>query len=120
MLSRISSLPTIVCDRDHVIAAAGVSKREFLGSGRVTRACLRAYATAGVTLSVAQSEAGEVISVEGIDRAGPAVILSDYRGGRRETGAAVMLKNENKTLPTETEVSFRAERGGVPRQADGG
>ena len=30
VLAIISSMPTIITDRDHVIAAAGVSKREFL------------------------------------------------------------------------------------------
>ena len=30
VLAKISSMPTIITDRDHVIAAAGVSKREFL------------------------------------------------------------------------------------------
>ena len=30
VISRISSLPTLICYKEHVIAAAGVSKREFL------------------------------------------------------------------------------------------
>ena len=30
VLAKISLMPTIITDRDHVIAAAGVSKREFL------------------------------------------------------------------------------------------
>lgn len=30
VIARISSMPTLICDNDHVIAAAGVSKREFL------------------------------------------------------------------------------------------
>ncbi len=30
VLARISAMPTLVCDRDHVIAASGVSKREYL------------------------------------------------------------------------------------------
>ena len=30
VLARVSTMPTLVCDRDHVIAAAGVSKREYL------------------------------------------------------------------------------------------
>ena len=30
VLSRVSGLPVIICDKDHVIAASGVSKRELL------------------------------------------------------------------------------------------
>ena len=30
VLSRMAGLPTAICDRDHVIAAAGVPKKEFL------------------------------------------------------------------------------------------
>ena len=30
VLSRIANLPALICDRDHVIAAAGVSRKEYL------------------------------------------------------------------------------------------
>ena len=30
VLSRVSNLPTLISDRDHIIAAAGVPKREYL------------------------------------------------------------------------------------------
>ncbi len=102
VLSRISSLPTIVCDRDHVIAAAGVSKREFL-ERRVT-SVLEGYMDGRRTYQSQQSEAGEVIPVEGIDRA--AAVIYPIIAAGDVTGAVVMLKNENKTLPTETEVKL--------------
>ena len=102
VLSRISSLPTIVCDRDHVIAAAGVSKREFL-ERRVT-SVLEGYMDGRRTYQSQQSEAGEVFPVEGIDRA--AAVIYPIIAAGDVTGAVVMLKNENKTLPTETEVKL--------------
>ena len=37
VLSKTASLPTVICDTDHVIAAAGVSKKEYL-ERRVTPA----------------------------------------------------------------------------------
>lgn len=33
VLSRVSGLPVIICDKDHVIAASGVSKENYLNDG---------------------------------------------------------------------------------------
>ena len=99
VLSRISTMPTLVCDRDHVIAAAGVSKREYL-ERRVTTIlenCMesrRAY-------SAHPSSADELQPVEGLEH--PAAIVCPIIAAGDVTGAVVMLKSERVQYPTETE-----------------
>ena len=99
VLSRISTMPTLVCDRDHVIAAAGVSKREYL-ERRVTTIlenCMesrRAY-------NAHPSSADEMQPVEGLEH--PAAIVCPIIAAGDVTGAVVMLKSERVQYPTETE-----------------
>ena len=102
VLSRIGNLPTIICDRDHVIAAAGVSKREFL-ERRVT-SVLEGYMEGRRTYQAQQGDAADVIPVEGVERS--AAVIYPIIAAGDVTGAVVMLKNDNKTLPTDTEVKL--------------
>ncbi len=102
VLSRISSLPTIICDRDHVIAAAGVSKREFL-ERRITNT-LENYIENRKSYQASGNNVNEVQPVEGIEH-NAAVIYPIIAAGD-VTGAVVMLKNETNQAPSETEVKL--------------
>lgn len=102
VLSRISNLPTIVCDRDHVIAAAGVSKREFL-ERRIT-SVLEGYIENRKSFQSTINDAGDVQPVEGIERA--AAVIYPIIAAGDVTGAVVMLKNEQNKPPTDTEVKL--------------
>lgn len=102
VLSRISSLPTIICDRDHVIAAAGVSKREFL-ERRIT-STLENYIENRKSYQASGNNVNEVQPVEGIEY-NAAVIYPIIAAGD-VTGAVVMLKNETNQPPSETEVKL--------------
>ena len=102
VLSRVSALPTLVCDRDHVIAAAGVSKREFL-ERRVTNV-LESYMENRRSYSAHPNAADEVRPVEGVNHA--AAVVCPIIAAGDVTGAVVMLKGDRMKNPTETELKL--------------
>lgn len=95
-------MPTLVCDRDHVIAAAGVSKREYL-ERRVTSA-LENYMESRRSYSAHPNSVDEVQPVEGLDHA--AAIIYPIIAAGDVTGAVVMLKGDRIRIPTETELKL--------------
>ena len=102
VLSRISAMPTLVCDRDHVIAAAGVSKREYL-ERRVT-SVLENYMESRRSYSAHPNSVDEIQPVEGLSRA--AAIIYPIIAAGDVTGAVVMLKGDRIQTPTETELKL--------------
>lgn len=100
VLNKSAGLPALICDCDHVVAAAGVSRKEFL-ERRITPDLeeylhdRRQYA--------AESGKPELRPVEGIDRAAaaasPIIASSDVTG-------AVILLLEDGNMPTETEIKL--------------
>ncbi len=99
VLSRISALPTLICDRDHVIAAAGVSKREYL-ERRVT-AALENLMEARRSYSAQPNDVEEMQPVEGETRA--AAVIYPIIASGDVTGAVVMLRGDSPSYPTDTE-----------------
>ena len=92
VLSKTANVPVLICDSDHVVAAAGVSKKEFL-ERRVTQA------------KFVGSEADHALRpIEGIERNAsvvyPIIASSDV------TGAVIILFDEKNTPPTQVEVKL--------------
>ena len=102
VLSRISNLPTIICDRDHVIAAAGVSRREYL-ERRIT-STLENYIDNRRSFQASSTSVTEVQPVEGIDKS--AAVIYPIIAAGDVTGAVVMLKSEDNKMPGDTEVKL--------------
>lgn len=102
VLSRISSLPTIICDRDHVIAAAGVSKREFLE--RRVSAALEGYMENRRSFAARQGDISPVQPVEGVDF--DAAVIFPIIAAGDVTGAVVMLASESMKFPSDTEIKL--------------
>lgn len=100
VLAKSSSLPTLVCDRDHVIAAAGVSRKEYL-ERRVTPE-LEEYMQNRRTFT--SSGKSEFMPVEGMDRA--AVIVCPIIASSDVTGAVILLEGETEVTPGETEIKL--------------
>ena len=92
-------MPTLVCDRDHVIAAAGVSKREYL-ERRVTQV-LENLMESRRSYSARAGSPEEVQPVEGLNR--PAAIVDPIIAAGDVTGAVVMLRGDRVEYPTEAE-----------------
>ena len=89
VISRISSLPTLICDKDHVIAASGVSKREFLE--RRVSAVLENYMESRKSYAANQQNAGDIQPIEGIEH--PASVIYPIISSGDVTGAVVMLSS---------------------------
>ena len=95
-LSKGTNLSVLICDRDHCIAASGISKKEVL-ERRITPALeetmesRRSFNDPGRKMSV----------LEGVDRnaciAVPIIAAGDV------TGAVVLLSNENCTTSNESD-----------------
>ncbi len=102
VMSRISGLPTIICDRDHVIAAAGVSKREFL-ERRIT-STLENYMENRKSYQASVTTVTEVQPVEGIEQF--AAVIYPIIASGDVTGAVVMLKGNGNKQPTDIEVKL--------------
>lgn len=102
VLSRISVMPTLICDRDHVIAAAGVSKREFL-ERRVTPV-LESFMESRRSYSAHPNALDDVQPVEGVDHT--AAVICPIIAAGDVTGAVVMLRSERVKTPTETELKL--------------
>ena len=102
VLSRVSAMPTLVCDRDHVIAAAGVSRREYL-ERRIT-SVLENYMESRRSFSSRPGSADALLPVEGISQ--PAAVVCPIIAAGDVTGAVVMLKSERVQDPTETELKL--------------
>ena len=102
VLSRISNLPTIICDKDHVIAAAGVSKRECL-ERRIT-SVLENYMENRRSFQADPNNINEIQPVEGIEHF--ASVIYPIIAAGDVTGAVVMLKNDSKKAPTDTEIKL--------------
>lgn len=102
VLARISAMPTLVCDRDHVIAASGVSKREYLE--RRISPVLENYMESRRSYSAHPGSVDDVMPVEGLSLA--AAIIYPIIASGDVTGAVVMLKDERVKTPTETELKL--------------
>ena len=100
VLSRVSGLPTLIADRDHIIAASGVSKKEYL-ERRITS---ETEELMEARHSFSSASDGLLIPVEGIDRAAGIVIPIIAAGD--VTGAVIMLQNERRSNPGEVEIKL--------------
>ena len=65
VLSRVSGLPVIICDKDHVIAASGVSKRELLE--RRVSPVLENYMESRKSYTATLATVGDIQPVEGVE-----------------------------------------------------
>lgn len=102
VLSRIAGHPTLICDRDHIVAVAGVSKKEYL-ERRITPT-LEDFMESRRSFVANKNESNYLQPVEGIDRA--AVVCYPIIASGDVTGAVILLSNESGGFPTETEVKL--------------
>lgn len=102
VLAKVSSMPTLICDRDHIIAAAGVSKREFL-ERRVT-SVLEGYMENRKTYSATQNSFGDIQPVEGIEHC--ASVICPIIAAGDVSGAVIMLSGEQIKVPSNAEIKL--------------
>lgn len=102
VIARISMLPTLICDTDHVIAAAGIPKREYLE--RRVSSVLESYMDSRKTYTATQQNAGGVQPIEGVLH--EAAVISPIIASGDVMGAVVMLTSENMKVPSSTEIKL--------------
>ena len=97
-----TSSPVIICDRDHCIAAAGISKREVL-ERRISTAVEELIESR--TSFVFGADDGEPPrALEGIERCASVIVPILSAGDI--TGAVIMLLAEDNSVPTETDIKL--------------
>lgn len=101
VLFRGTGLPVIVTDRDSVIAAAGMSKKEVLDR-RVSRSLESIMEKRENYVCVIDGE--RMKPVEGLEK--EAAVAFPIIGGGDVSGALVMLMHENGSCPTQTETKL--------------
>ena len=99
VLSRVSNLPTLISDRDHIIAAAGVPKREYL-ERRITPV-IEEYMESRRNYMSQTGDVEKIQPVEGVERS--ANIIYPIIASGDVTGSVIMLVDENKNSPSEVE-----------------
>ena len=99
VLSKISKSPILISDNDHIIAAAGISKKEILE--RRISSMLEEYIEKRKCFYASTGGENALIPVEGIEKS--AAVMYPIISAGDVTGSVIMLFNENKSMPTETE-----------------
>ena len=101
VLYKNTGAPTVVCDKDHVIAVAGLPKREAL-ERRISHALEQIMESRNDYTANKDSE--NMFPIEGLDRSAlvacPVISMGDV------VGAVLLLANENKSMPSETEIKL--------------
>ncbi len=102
VLARTSNFPTIISDRDHIVSAAGVSKKEYL-ERRITPS-LEELIESRKSYILREGESSEFYPVEGINK--PAVIVYPIITSGDVTGSVIMLSNDEETIPSEADAKI--------------
>ena len=97
-----TSSPVIICDRDHCIAAAGITRREVL-QRRIAQS-LEELIESRASYVFGESSTEPPHVLEGVDRTASVVVPILSAGDI--SGAVVLLMNESNTAPTETDKSL--------------
>lgn len=101
VLYRTTGMPAVICDRDHVIATAGVPKKDVLEK-RVTSALENHMEKrTGYIINI---DGGELTVCEGLER--KVSVMYPIIGSGDVMGAVMILTDEGKTEPSQTEIKL--------------
>ncbi|MBE6838581.1 MAG: AbrB/MazE/SpoVT family DNA-binding domain-containing protein [Ruminococcus sp.] len=101
VMTKLASCPVVVFDRDHVVAVAGVQKREF-NERRVSQGLEEIIEARRVY--VYKSGEGKVYPVEGVDR--PAIACAPILTSGDVTGAVAFLATGGEPVATEVHANL--------------
>ena len=99
VLSKVSKQPILISDSDHIVAAAGVSKREFLE--RRISPQLEEYMENRKPFFVGKEGSSALLPIEGLSRS--AAVMYPILSAGDVTGSVILLDNEQGIPPTEIE-----------------
>ncbi len=102
VLAHTSNFPTVICDRDHVVAVSGLPKKEYL-ERRITSALEDLMESRRSYVFTKEAET-TVTPIEGMDKKAavifPIIVAGDV------TGAVTLLQNDANTIPGDTETKL--------------
>ncbi|MGN0528197.1 MAG: stage V sporulation T C-terminal domain-containing protein [Eubacterium sp.] len=101
VLYKSAGLPIAITDNDHVIAAAGISKREIM-ERRVSKNLEDLMESRQIHIKT--DKVPSMDAIEGYDRAAQIVYPIIYGGD--VSGAIAMLENEEKDIPSEADIKL--------------
>lgn len=102
VLAKVSNLPTIICDKDHVVAAAGISRKEYI-ERRITQALEELIESRNnYVFNVKNTDI--IYPIEGINK--EALIIFPIISSGDVTGSVIMLKSEKDPSTIETEAKL--------------
>lgn len=99
VMSKLANCPTVVFDRDHVVAVAGVQKKEF--SERRVSQGLEEFLEHRKNYIYSGAADTKVFPVEGIDR--PAIACTPIVSSGDVTGAVAFLAQNNESVANEVQ-----------------
>lgn len=102
VMSRACGLPVLICDRDHVVAAAGVSKREY--QDRRISGQMEELMENRQTHVAKAGERTRLQPVEGLERY--AGVMSPILASGDVTGAVCLMLPESGAVPNEGEIKL--------------
>lgn len=97
-----TSSPVIICDRDHCVAAAGITRREVLE--RRVSIELGDIIESRASYFFGTTNGQPPQALEGFDRTASIVVPILSSGDI--SGAVIMLMNDDKSAPTETDIKL--------------
>ncbi|MCR5816639.1 MAG: AbrB/MazE/SpoVT family DNA-binding domain-containing protein [Ruminococcus sp.] len=116
VISKLSGSPAVVFDRDHVVAAAGVHKREFL-ERRVSPALEEIFESRRAYYAE-QESTKPLMPIEGIERRALTVVPIISSGDC--TGAVALVASDDRAIATpEHEMLARAAAMFLGKQGEG-
>ncbi len=99
VVTKLANCPTVVFDRDHVVAVAGVQKKEF-NERRISHG-LEEFLESRKSYVCSSPEDEKVFPVEGIDR--PAIACTPILSSGDVTGAVAFLSPSNDATANEVQ-----------------
>lgn len=100
VLSKMTGVPAAICDRDHVVAAAGIPKRELL-ERRITPALEEIMESRRCVLSTGNEQ--PILPIEGVDKA--ALVCCPIVAGGDVTGS-VLLFSVGEAAPNDLQAKL--------------
>ena len=96
VLSKVGGCPAVICDRDHVIAVSGISKKEVIE--RRVSGSLEDLIEQRKSYVCKSNEDKHLMPIEGVDRY--AIACSPILAQGDVNGAVIMLAGENSEVAT--------------------
>lgn len=102
VIAKVSGKPVLISDKDHIIAASKVAKKEYIE--RRISSVLEEFMEARRSFAAQKGDLEQIQPVEGIDH--PLSVVFPIIASGDVTGAVIMLKESPSETPSESEIKL--------------